>query len=224
VVERRATDPSELEQQRIADQLIAAEQEERRRIALFLHDGPVQSLAGVSLMLDAAIGQLERDEHSEALSILGKALARTRETIQALRDLSFNLEPVALRDQGFEPAIRALAEQLALSDEVAIRLEVAAAEKLTENAQVALYQIIREALHHAIRRGPPRNVTVSVEIRSDARVEAQIRDDAPGERRRASYDAIAQRARSLHGKVSVEAAEPRGTIVRVVLPPYAATQ
>ncbi|MDX6504435.1 MAG: hypothetical protein QOE29_1560, partial [Gaiellaceae bacterium] len=39
----------ELEQARIADQLIAAEQDERRRIALFLHDGPVQNLAGIAL-------------------------------------------------------------------------------------------------------------------------------------------------------------------------------
>src|SRR5258707_1742951 len=104
-----AYEAGELEQARIADQLIAAEQEERRRIALFLHDGPVQSLAGVSLMLDAAISQLERDEQEQALQVLAKALERTRETIRALRDLSFNLEPVVLRDQGFEPAIPALA-------------------------------------------------------------------------------------------------------------------
>jgi signal transduction histidine kinase len=37
------------------DRLIAAEQDERRRIALFLHDGPVQNLAGIALMLDAAL-------------------------------------------------------------------------------------------------------------------------------------------------------------------------
>ena len=38
------------------DRLIAAEQDERRRLALFLHDGPVQSLSGISLMLDAVKG------------------------------------------------------------------------------------------------------------------------------------------------------------------------
>ena len=222
LMERRRDDPTELEQARIADQLIAAEQDERRRIALFLHDGPVQSLAGVSLMLDAALGQLEQEDLDEARGILEKALGRTRETITALRDLSFNLEPVALRDQGFEPAIRALAEHLGISNELHVELAVEDAERLTEQAQVALYQIIREAFHHAIRRGPPSHVAIGVEIRPDWRVEATVRDDAPGERRRASYDAIAQRARSLQGKVAVEAAEPRGTLVRIVLPPYAA--
>jgi signal transduction histidine kinase len=222
-VERRADDPSELEQQRIADQLVAAEQEERRRIALFLHDGPVQSLAGIALMLDAAVAQVERADTEEALPVLRQALDRTRETVRALRDLSFNLEPVALRDQGFEPAIRALADHVGLAEELRVELDVEDAERLTEQAQVALYQIIREALHHAIRRGPPSRVAIEVEIREDRRVEARIHDDAPGERRRTSYDEIAQRARSLSGKVTIEP-EETGTLVRVVLPPYVATR
>ena len=44
------------------EEILAAEQDERRRIALFLHDGPVQSLAGVALMLDAAVNFLQRGE------------------------------------------------------------------------------------------------------------------------------------------------------------------
>ena len=41
------------EHARLSDQVITAEQDERRRLALFLHDGPVQSMAGIALMLDA---------------------------------------------------------------------------------------------------------------------------------------------------------------------------
>jgi signal transduction histidine kinase len=184
----------------------------------------VQSLAGISLMLDAALSQMERDEGEQAVPIVRNALARTRDTIRALRDLSFNLEPVVLRDQGFAPAIMALAEHLGISNELQVELHVELAEKLSEKAQVALYQIIREAFHHAIRRGPPTLVTVDIVERADHRIETLVRDDAPGERRRTSYEAIAERARSLNGDVSVEPAEPTGTIVRVVLPPYVATR
>jgi signal transduction histidine kinase len=222
MVERRRDDPDDLEQARISDQLVAAEQEERRRIALFLHDGPVQSLAGISLMLDAALAQM--DESEQAASIVQNALERTRDTIRALRDLSFNLEPVVLRDQGFAPAIMALAEHLGISNELQVELHVDLAERLSEKAQVALYQIIREAFHHAIRRGPPTQVAIDIVERPDHRIEAHVRDDAPGERRRTSYEAIAERARSLNGIVTVEEAEPTGTIVRVVLPPYVATR
>ena len=60
------------------DRLIAAEQDERRRIALFLHDGPVQNLSGIALMLDAVGDFLNRGATEQAHEILDKALSRTR--------------------------------------------------------------------------------------------------------------------------------------------------
>ena len=209
----------ETEHARLSDQLITAEQEERRRLALFLHDGPVQSMSGIALMLDGVIDAVEEGRTDEATQILGSALEKQRQTIRSLRDLSFELEPVVLRDQGFSPAARALAEQLGMSNSIQIDLEVDAAEGLTEHAQVAIFQIIREALHQAIRRGPPTRISVRV-AEVSAGVEAVIQDDAPGERRRASYEAITERARSLNGRMSVDSDQDGGTVVRVVFPPY----
>src|ERR671914_139786 len=104
----------------------------RRRLALFLHDGPVQSLAGIALMLDAAAASVD----GPAKEIIGSALDKQRETIRSLRDLSFELEPVVLRDQGFTPAVRALADQLGLAAEIEIELDVDEAETLAQQAQV----------------------------------------------------------------------------------------
>src|SRR5262245_55718557 len=108
------------EHARLSDQLITAEQEERRRVALFLHDGPVQSMSGIALMLDAVIAAVEGGRVEEARTILNTALEKQRETIRSLRDLSFELEPVVLRDQGFNPALRALADQLGMSNRIQI--------------------------------------------------------------------------------------------------------
>ena len=61
------------------DRLIAAEQDERRRIALFLHDGPVQNLSGIALMLDAALHSVETgklDDATKVLSIGTRAAAQ----------------------------------------------------------------------------------------------------------------------------------------------------
>ncbi len=212
-------DRLETEHARLSDQLITAEQEERRRLALFLHDGPVQSMSGIALMLDGVIDAVEEDRTDEAKQVLGSALEKQRQTIRSLRDLSFELEPVVLRDQGFGPAVSALAEQLGMSNRIQIDLDVEAAETLTEHAQVAIFQIIREALHQAIRRGPPTRMSVRVAEASEE-IEAVIVDDAPGERRRASYEAIAERARSLNGRMSVDSGADGGTVVRVLFPPY----
>jgi signal transduction histidine kinase len=76
------------ERERLVERIITAEQDERRRLALFLHDGPVQSLAGIALMLDAAVQSIDEGKPEVARGIMASALERHRETIRSLRDLS----------------------------------------------------------------------------------------------------------------------------------------
>ena len=158
----------------LTEQVLAAEQDERRRIALFLHDGPVQSLAGVALMLDAALDFMLRGKTDQAGEVLEKAMSRTRLTIGELRDLSFNLEPVVLRDHGLAMAVNALAQDRGIEHGIEVQIDVAAAESLGERSQAALYQIVREAFEGAIRRGPPKNFSVRVVSTGDGGLEATI--------------------------------------------------
>ena len=210
----------EAERSRLADQIITAEQEERRRLANELHDGAVQALSGVALLLDAGLNSIAERRLDEATDIITKALERHRSTIGQLRSLSFNLEPVVLRDQGFAPAVRALTDQIELAHRVDVDLDVDAAEQLAQQTQAALYQIIREAVNQAVRRGPPSTLAVQVRQAGDGSVETSIADDAPGERRRRSLEEMEERARTLDGELTVEHGDSGGTTVRVVLPPY----
>jgi len=105
----------EVERTRLSNQIITAEQDERRRLANELHDGAVQALSGVALLLDAGLNSIAEGRRDEARQIIGGALERHRATIGQLRNLSFNLEPVVLRDQGFAPAVRALTDQVELA-------------------------------------------------------------------------------------------------------------
>lgn len=203
------------------DRLIAAEQDERRRIALFLHDGPVQNLSGIALMIDAALHSIETGELADARSVLDMALGRQRETIRELRSLSFALEPVVLRDQGFGPALEALAEQVGTANRIRIDLDIADAEQAGETAQVAIYTIIRELLDQAVRRGPPQRVQIGMQPTSEGGLEATVVDDAEPERRRRSLEAIEERVKQLHGRIVVESNPGEGTRVVVTLPPYA---
>ena len=211
----------EAERSRLADRIITAEQDERRRLALFLHDGPVQNLSGIALMLDAAVYAIDDDRPDDARGIMASALEKHRDTIRSLRDLSFNIEPVVLRDQGFAPAVRELADQLGMEHALQIDLEVERAERLPESVQAGLYQIIRESLHQAVRRGPPSRISVVVQTVPDGGVEAVITDDGKGERRRATLDAIEQRASTLNARFSIDHGDDGGTSIRVVLPAYA---
>src|SRR5881409_722186 len=178
----------EAERSRLSNQIITAEQDERRRLANELHDGAVQALSGVALLLDAGLNSIEEGRGEEAQEIIGRALERHRATIGQLRSLSFNLEPVVLRDQGFAPAVRALTDQIELAHNVRVDLDVEAADLLAAKTQAALYQIIREALDQAVRRGPPQTLSVTLREGNDGAFETAISDDAPGERRRRSLE------------------------------------
>jgi signal transduction histidine kinase len=209
----------ERERIRLFEQLVAAEQDERRRLALFLHDGAVQSLSGIALMLDAVGHAIEEGRYEDAQQVLSSALGRQRKTIQSLRDLSFNLEPVVLRDQGFVSAVRALADRLGLDESVQVDVDVAAGEELVERAHVALYQLIREALSQAVGRRPT-TISVTLADLPDGGAELRVADDGHPERRSGSAEAFEERVRPLSGRVEIDHTDS-GTTVSVLLPAYA---
>jgi two-component system NarL family sensor kinase len=220
--ERRRYERRSAERDRmiLADRLITAEQEERRRLALELHDGPVQNLAGIALMLDAVQAAIGDGRLDDATRVLGNALEHHRNTIRSLRDLSFSLEPVVLRDQGLGPAVEALADQLGTTHGVAFSVTLEGADELAERAQVALYQILREAMNQAVDRGSTQ-VTVSLTRSEDGGAEASVDDDGAGERRRASVEVLRERARILEGDVKLSSRRQGGMSVHVRLPPEA---
>jgi two-component system, NarL family, sensor kinase len=205
----------------VLERLISAEQDERRRLALFLHDGAVQQLSGIALMLDGAMHSLEQGEPDEARAILESALAQQRSTIRELRDLSFVLEPVALRDHGFGPALRALADQVAASHELVCEVNTQSATGIGQTASIALYTILRELVDQAVRRGPPNRIAITVLQEGDGQLRASVADDADPERRMRSLEQIEERVRQLHGTLDVAATEP-GTEIRVTLPAHTA--
>jgi signal transduction histidine kinase len=209
------------ERERLVERIITAEQDERRRLALFLHDGPVQNLAGIALMLDAAVQAIDDGRPEAARGIMASALERHRETIRSLRDLSFNIEPVVLRDQGFGAAVSELANQLGMEHRVQIEVDVAPAARLGEKEQVGLYQIVRESLNQAVRRGPPSKISVTINEVENGQIETIVADNGTGERRTAALEAIGERASTLNGRFSVEQGADGGTAIRVLLPSYA---
>jgi signal transduction histidine kinase len=207
------------ERGRLTERLITAEQDERRRLSIFLHDGPLQAMSGIALMHDAALAAIRAGRHEDAEKVIASSLERERDTIRTLRDLSFAIEPLVLRDRGFAAAVQALAEQVEASHAITVSASVERGERLAEKAQVALYQLIREAVNQAVRRRPNR---ISVTVSEDgARFTTEIEDDGMGERRRGGIEDLDERVRVLNGHVAVEPRAEGGTIVRVVLPAYA---
>jgi signal transduction histidine kinase len=201
---------------------VFAEQEERRRLAELLHDGPVQHLSAIAQMLDAALATLSEGEQERAAEIVARGLELARTASQDIRALCDDLEPRTLRELGFAAAVGALARRITSTHEVEIDLDVDHASELGENAQVALYEILREAVDQAVRRGAPSRIEITLRPTPKGGAELVVSDDGPPERRSAVLEALAERAATLNARFSSESQYPRGSTIRIELPPSAA--
>ena len=214
----------EAERAELSRRVVSAEQEERRRLSTFLHDGPVQTLSGVGMMLDAVQEEIAAGRAEEALRVLETARERQRGVVRAVRELSFVLEPWTLRDQGFVTALRAMADQFESAHQIRVELDVDAAETLEPEDQVCLFQIVREAMQNALKHAGCSTITVSVSGSPREGVEARVADDGSGVIRvpddgmpHHGMASMKERAAILNGRLDVDAVPGEGTTVRVLI-------
>ena len=213
--------PDDAERALLAERMLS-EQEERRRVAELIHDGPVQQLSAISQMLDAGLAELDGGDHDRAKQVFARSLELARNTARDLRQLCDDLEPRVLQQLGFASAATALARRISSRHDIEIEVDVEAAETLGENAAVALYQILREAIEQAVKRGGLTRIEISLQATDAGGVELVVQDDGSPERRAAVLDALAERAATLNGRFSSEVRFPRGSTIRIEVPPVTA--
>jgi signal transduction histidine kinase len=199
-----------------------SEQEERRRVAELIHDGPIQQLSAISQMLDSGLADLDGGDARQAREAFARGLELAREAARDLRQLCDDLEPRVLHQLGFASAAAALTRRTASRHEIQIELDLAAADELGENAAVALYQILRDATEQAVKRGPLTRIDISMHATDTGGVELVVSDDGPPERRAAVLEALAERAATMNGRFTSEVRFPRGSTIRIAVPPVAA--
>jgi signal transduction histidine kinase len=218
----------ETERAELSRRLLTAEQDERRKLSLFLHDGPLQAMSGIAMMLDAVGEDASSGSVEAALRILDTARERQRAVIRSLRELSFALEPWVLRDQGFVVALRALADEMERAHAVSVELDVEAAAGLDPDDQVFLYQIVREAVQNAVKHASPRSVGVTVTGTPAEGFELVVRDDGTGFAPAPPQDglphhgmtAMRERANILGGVLRIDSVPGSGTELRLTLPSH----
>ena len=211
----------ETERALLAERMLA-EQEERRRVAELIHDGPVQQLSAIAQMLDAGLADLSSGDTDHAAEVFARGLELARDAARDLRALCDDLEPRTVRELGFATAVEALARRLSAGREIEFALDLEHAEELGDNALIALYQILREAIDQASRRGSPTRIEVSLRPTANKGAQLVVSDDGLPERRRAVLEALAERAATLNARFDAQVDESRGTMIRIELPPSAA--
>ncbi len=200
---------------------LLAERDERRRIAEAIHDGPVQHVAALTQMVEAVVQALDADDSVGALPIARRALEVARDAAAELREVVAGLEPVSLDELGLAGALRELAHRTVVRRGAQLELDVADAPDVGAAAASGLFQVAREALDQAVRRGPPDRVRIALATGQTGGIVLTIEDDGAPERRQAVLDGLAERAAELNAVFTVSR-EGERTVIRIAVPPTAA--
>ncbi|MEV8376590.1 histidine kinase [Kribbella sp. NPDC056861] len=168
---------SELQTSR--ERLVAAREEERRRLRRDLHDGLGPTLTGLAFAADAAANLISTDP-SRASELVGTLRTDTRAAIADVRRLVDDLRPPALDELGLVEALRQRADALSWrADGASVSVQVSAEglPALPAALEVAAYRIATEALTNVVRHSRASSAVLS--LRCDSHLEIEVTDDGP---------------------------------------------
>lgn len=163
--------------QKSREAVVAAVEEERRRLRRDLHDGLGPTLSGVAFATDAARNQV-RSDPDRADALLVQLRADTAHAITEIRRLVEGLRPPALDELGLEGAIRQHAATLhsAAGTPLPVTVSAPALPPLSAATEVAAYRIVVEALTNVVRHASATSASVSLAVDAGALALA-VRDD-----------------------------------------------
>jgi two-component system, NarL family, sensor kinase len=175
---RTAESASRLRARGVSRRTIQAESEVRRRVAESIHDGPVQELIGLDMVLSAARRASEDGDDERARALIAEAHEVAERNIQALRDEIVDLGPYAFEELSFDTAIEKCLPtwKRRYGFEVLVAIERV---KVPPDMAGDLFRITQEAVVNAGRHANAKAVSISLRTVEDD-IELRITDDGHG--------------------------------------------
>jgi two-component system sensor histidine kinase DegS len=207
--------------------VIMAQEEERRRVAREIHDGPAQSLANIVMRAEFCLRIMEANPailKEELLSLMDLV----RSSLQDVRKIIFDLRPMALDDLGLVPAVKRYVEQYSNDYGVLVETVVVGEEyELPSALVVAVFRVIQESMTNVRKHAQATQVLVKIEFIKN-RVNVVVRDNGCGfdvekvtaEKSGQAFGLLGMRERItlLKGKFKLKSAPGQGTEVILSLP------
>ncbi|MGB9825687.1 MAG: sensor histidine kinase, partial [Desulfofundulus sp.] len=204
-----------------------AQEEERKRVAREIHDGPAQMMANIVMRAEFCLKLLEVEPGrlKEELNALRELV---RQSLQDVRKIIFDLRPMVLDDLGLVAALKRYVADFKEQYGIAAEFSFFGQDRrLPVSTEVTLFRIVQECLNNVRKHSAARSVLIKMEILPD-KVNLLIRDDGKGfvleeiknNNRPGGYGLIniRERAQLLNGSVQVNTAPGKGTAVYVTVP------
>ena len=209
----------------LSSNLIATQDDERRRIARELHDSLGQELSAAKMMADKIV-MLNRS--SESASEASEISNLIDHAIQQVRSISYLLHPPLLDEIGLQSALQFYLEGFTKRSgiEIALEMKPASFPRLGSEMETAIFRIVQEALTNVFRHSGAREAWVTL-VKEDAQVIGTVRDNGKGiadavmqgrpDRIGVGIGGMRQRVKEFGGDLRIGNANP-GTFVEVVVP------
>jgi signal transduction histidine kinase/ligand-binding sensor domain-containing protein len=205
------------------ERMMKAQEQERIRIAGELHDGVMQEMLAVTMMVGSVKRRIPGD--SDARTTLDKMQQKLIQAGTDLRQLSHDLHPPLLQEAGLPKAVQSYCEQFSSASGIPVECHADdSVGELSRGAALALFRIVQEALGNAAKHAQASQITVQL-TRADGTVTLSVADDGIGlDRSRLANGGglglvmMRERASQLNGTFDVESAAGRGTTIKVTIP------
>ncbi|MDO0821379.1 sensor histidine kinase [Desulfosporosinus nitroreducens] len=206
--------------------VIKAQEEERRRVAREIHDGPAQTLANIVLRLEIAEKLLELDT-SRAKSELQDLKNLVRANLQDIRRIIFDLRPMALDDLGIVPAISKYLDNFQDNYRINCDLRIEGRERrLLPAMEVALFRLVQEGMTNVAKHAQTAKVEICLTYKDEWTI-ATIRDygkgfevntamNSPGEH--FGLVGMRERVEMFSGYFSIQSTIGKGTTIELSIP------
>jgi signal transduction histidine kinase len=194
--------------------IVAAGDDERRRLERDLHDGAQQRMLALGLALQLARAELDGSSGGAA-ELLTDADAELRAALEELRELARGIHPAVLTEQGLGPALATLAER----SPVPVTITELPRERLPAATEAAAYFLVSEALANVAKHAHASRVRVKVHVGGRALVD--VEDDGVGgadPTHGSGLRGLGDRVHALDGVLEIDSPAGGGTRVHAELP------
>ncbi|MGI6227222.1 MAG: sensor histidine kinase [Peptococcales bacterium] len=211
----------------LGSRIIQAQEEERRRVAREIHDGPAQSMANIVLRAEFCERLIDKDIILAKMEIHNlKDLVR--KSLKDVRKIIYDLRPMALDDLGLIPAVKRYIDEFIESFSININfLPSENTSRLPNTLEVAIFRIIQEALQNVHKHAEAKLVQIDLEI-TEAQVVLNIEDDGKGflatevlvAKDRNGYGLLGmkERVELLKGQFQIQSEPGQGTAIKIYIP------
>ncbi|HEX3332207.1 MAG TPA: response regulator [Gaiellales bacterium] len=227
---QRALEASEKRRRSLLGSMLRAEEAERQRIAVELHDDTVQVMVAALVGMDACQATIDRDDPGGAVESMARARATLSEAVDRVRRMSFELRPPLLDAQGLGPAVTDLVDEVAAECDLERRVEVSL-RRYSPEIEILTYRTIRELIANVRKHARAHRLELDLREERSA-VVCTLSDDGVGfdaggieratgrlgMRLHLGLDATIERVRVAGGSFTIESAPGGGTSVRFTIP------